>query len=289
MKKVFDLDMVAHLFANQSQEEARNSNNSFYFKGDTIYSYGSHFPIAKHILNKNGDSGVLFTTDSYSNSTAKHISITRSACSHLNIIYCGSPKNNHQENIGQFENDIKNCLAGMDRARKLERYIEPAKRVFADCKKYCDFFGLEVPKKIIRLIEIAENGQYAEYLSRERKRIEYEKKIEEQKELNEFNKNLKEWRKGEGHRIYGKITGFDYLRFNGKRIETSQGVEIPVDTAKKSFNYIIKMVKSGGCDNPNFKILNWDLQKITTDNIQIGCHKIQIEEIKMIAKQMNWI
>ena len=54
-------------------------------------------------------------------------------------------------------------------------------------------------------------------------------------------------------------------------------------------NYIIKMVKSGGCDNPNFKILNWDLQKITTDNIQIGCHKIQIEEIKMIAKQMDWI
>ena len=52
MKKIHDLDMVAHLFANQSQTEARNGGNTFYFYKDTIYSFGSHFPIAKHTKNK---------------------------------------------------------------------------------------------------------------------------------------------------------------------------------------------------------------------------------------------
>jgi hypothetical protein len=38
--------MVAHLWANQSQDMARNSKGSIYFKGKVIYSYGSHWPLA---------------------------------------------------------------------------------------------------------------------------------------------------------------------------------------------------------------------------------------------------
>lgn len=54
MKTVFtDISQVAHLWANQLQESARNSGN-YYFNGDAIYSYGSHFMIAKHHTNKQG-------------------------------------------------------------------------------------------------------------------------------------------------------------------------------------------------------------------------------------------
>ena len=66
MKKVFtDISHIAHLWANQLQDEARNSGSgNFYFDGDVIYSYGSHFPIAKHVVNAKGEKAVLFTTDS---------------------------------------------------------------------------------------------------------------------------------------------------------------------------------------------------------------------------------
>ena len=49
---------------------AKNANGSLYFIGDTIYSYGYHFPIARIIQGNNPT--VLFTTRKYSVTTAKH-------------------------------------------------------------------------------------------------------------------------------------------------------------------------------------------------------------------------
>lgn len=83
LKIVVPTSQVAHLWANQLQSEARNPGGNFYFKGATIYSYGSHFPIAT-IVN---DGTVLFTELSYSNTTAKHIREARSAVSHRRIVY----------------------------------------------------------------------------------------------------------------------------------------------------------------------------------------------------------
>ena len=45
MRYVVDAPMVAHLWAHQSQDSARNGRN-FYFEGKDIYSYGSHFRCA---------------------------------------------------------------------------------------------------------------------------------------------------------------------------------------------------------------------------------------------------
>lgn len=69
MKHVFNTSEVAHIWAAQSQQSGRNAQGNFYFEGQTIYSYGRHFPIATIVGND-----VLFTDKSYSNTTAKHIS-----------------------------------------------------------------------------------------------------------------------------------------------------------------------------------------------------------------------
>ncbi len=71
--------MVAHLWANQAQTSARNATNNFFFDLDTIYSYGSHFPIARHITNKRKQKAILFTTRGYYTTTAKHIREVRGA------------------------------------------------------------------------------------------------------------------------------------------------------------------------------------------------------------------
>ena len=47
MKTVFKIDEVAHIWANQTQNEGRTSANNFYFRDRAIYSYGSHFCIAE--------------------------------------------------------------------------------------------------------------------------------------------------------------------------------------------------------------------------------------------------
>jgi hypothetical protein len=98
MKKVFSESEVAHRWANQLQYEARNKGGNFYFDGDTIYSYGRHFPIAVH-----HKGAVLFTINTYSNATSKHIREVRSAVSHKDKVYCLNPYeahiNNHHNNI----------------------------------------------------------------------------------------------------------------------------------------------------------------------------------------------
>lgn len=76
---------VAHLWANKSKQSASGSH--FYFEGDTIYSYGRHFPIARHAIHK-GKPCVLFTTDDYSSSTSRHKSYVRNAiASGIPILY----------------------------------------------------------------------------------------------------------------------------------------------------------------------------------------------------------
>lgn len=78
MRYVVEPAMVAHLWAHQSQESARNNGN-FYFEGKDIYSYGSHFRCASIERNQQGEKAYLVTTRTYSNTTAKHMSMVRNA------------------------------------------------------------------------------------------------------------------------------------------------------------------------------------------------------------------
>jgi hypothetical protein len=78
-KFVFDTGEIPHLWAHRTQEEARNRQGNLYFNGDTIYSYGSHFPIARHAANEAGERSVLLTTATYSVTTSNHCSAVRSA------------------------------------------------------------------------------------------------------------------------------------------------------------------------------------------------------------------
>lgn len=75
MKTVVSTDQVAHLWANQSQQTARNSSRNFYFDGATVFSYGSHFPIAVFSpwIDADGNKIAVFNGARYSNTTGRHI------------------------------------------------------------------------------------------------------------------------------------------------------------------------------------------------------------------------
>lgn len=81
---------VAHLWANRSRESAKGSH--FYFEGDTVYSYGPHFPIARLIkCPSTGRDLVLLTSRTYSQTTSKHRSFVLNACSHLPRVLVTDP------------------------------------------------------------------------------------------------------------------------------------------------------------------------------------------------------
>lgn len=81
IKKVFSSSQqIPHLWAHQTQDEARSSN--LFFKGKSIYSYGYHYELGRLIEYK-GKTVALVNTTGYSVTTSKHISMALSATSHL--------------------------------------------------------------------------------------------------------------------------------------------------------------------------------------------------------------
>jgi hypothetical protein len=83
MKTVFDHEMTAHVWAQQSQPSGRSSDRRMYFEGSNLYSYGPHFVLG-HIT---PDGTALLNSNGYSSSTGKHKFLAARAVSHRTVFY----------------------------------------------------------------------------------------------------------------------------------------------------------------------------------------------------------
>lgn len=308
MKKVVSESEVAHMWASQSQSEARKSNNSFYFYNRTIYSYGSHFPIA--VISEQDTNIVYFTTRTYSVTTSGHINTTSHACNHKTKIYCSNPKQAsegyHEANIKSFEQQAKSIAQSLPNSRKPEIYLNKISEQRELLKTYASHFNIDLTSPEHELvyiwIESKSGGAEAseqELKARELASIEAEKRraIKQANELKQHKKSLAIWRKFKSvHAInksalYSRSEEIDYLRFNTvtNRIETSQGVEVPLDYAKRFYMQVLETVANGKCELCGTDFLSkYQIKDINKDFIHIGCHKITIKEIKALAKQLSW-
>lgn len=292
-KQVFPNEEVAHLFANQLHDSARNPGGNLFIQDNAIWSYGRHFCIAKFATNENGERKLLFTTRSYSNTTAKQIWQVRHATNHIDKIYCPDPNDYKTTNVANFVGQIKFHLKGLVTAKKPEKYIEPAKAVYENLKKYCEFFSLDIPIEATNAIIEAENGKYKEYLQTEKARIDAEKEAQILANEKEAKLQLAKWRKFKTltRSLRHRLNDRDYLRFNveTKRVETSQNVEIPEAIAKRAYKWVKTTVKNGGCSGEcEYKILDYTVKAVSETLIEIGCHKIDVKEIDKLAKQLKW-
>lgn len=165
MKEVFSNDMVCHVWAQQSQQEGRNSTNSIFFEGDTIYSYGAHFPMARFVSKKNQKTktAVLFCSKKYSVTTSKHQRIAHSAIDKqkykiFEVPFVLSP----EKNIPYFLNRLRSAINKTKRARASRIFYPPLyewrpvsgfkkachelkeiKIILKELKEFSDFFDLK--------------------------------------------------------------------------------------------------------------------------------------------------
>lgn len=289
MKTVFtNVSEIAHLFANQTQETARNTGN-FYFNGDTIYSYGSHFPIAKHVVNEANLKGLLFTKCSYSNTTSKHIAVTKQATNHLNKIICYSVNGSKADNFSKWLRDIEEQADKLVKAKKPEIYLNAIDILINEATNYAKYFNVELPIELQNAKDITNKQTSIEYREVKTKALAV-KALKEAKEAAKKHKiELTKWLSFKTDRLYNRLD-VDYLRFNvdKKRIETTQAVQIPEQIAKEFFNTIILTIKNGGCKDCKVSLLDYQVKEINKNFIQVGCHKVEVKEINRIAKQLNW-
>jgi hypothetical protein len=151
-KQVFKTEEIPHLWAHKTQESARNSQGNLFFEGDTIYSYGHHFPIARHVTNGK-ESAILLTVREFSVATSQHKHAVRLAIPknipifHVaNIEDHGSgPK--HAMNLEERIEVIEHIISKASRARlKAEWHLGEAAAIRAEIVEYCKFFSIKAPE-----------------------------------------------------------------------------------------------------------------------------------------------
>lgn len=140
-------------------------------------------------------------------------------------------------------------------------------------------------------------GKYKEYLAEQIARMEKERKAKERLTIKLGKEELKKWLAGEIDKRWSRFDLFDYLRViertedkkHVKRIETSQGIELPIETARRDYNQVKLLLASGGCQGGcNFRILSYEVKQVNVDFIEVGCHTIKMSELDRIASILKW-
>ncbi len=255
---------VAHFWANQSKPSAKGSH--FFYEGDTIYSYGYHFPIARLITHPvTKKLAYLYNAGKYSVSTSKHQSYVRSAACHLECIPVP------QKDVTGTKSPTAKQMAVMVK--------ELAKEQASDAEK-------------------------AKEYKRESARIKRETKKKEAWAMLKYPEWLETWRKG-GPLPYGYMKHSTSIRLNPDgMIETTKGARVPASVAKKVWTLLLTAVQKETV-NPSTTAwtpfwsapeFNWGnykgvaLRRIAPGSpidLVVGCHTIPWSEIELMAQTLG--
>jgi hypothetical protein len=288
-KNLNDIQEVAHYWANKVQIEGKAGNVFFY--NETIYSYGRHFPIAKHYNN----GLILFTTRSYSVTTSGHVSMVRSAITYgANILYCHSPENpqskdNYDSAIRDIEYNLKKAIKARQRKREYLRYAEHTYNQLRELIKTFKIKGWKVPKYDFSipenvLVVMKEKERKADA---KRKRQEAKQRKQDKLDMVEFLMDVKRWKTGEIKSAYSVkhsrfINEADFCRINEDRVESMRSADIPLKEAILA----LKRIKTGksikGLQLGHYTVINYDKEALT-----IGCHKFLQSEIDYLMKELD--
>jgi hypothetical protein len=273
MKKVFQSNYEAiHTFAQRTHPEGRNQSRSVFFEGNKIYSYGYHYLLGE-FLDANT---ILINDEGYSVSTSKHINILMGATSHYNQFF------KTMVDIDYIYSHVFNYLKPkLAKARKPQKYTN---EIFALWNSLNGYINERKETKTRRrkeykqLLKFVDSLQDENALESLREWAKKEKEKKQRKEKKTLKEKLNKFYKYEID--FFRIGGIDYLRRseNGQYIETSQGVKIDIDEARRYYNIL-----ASGANMRGERIANF-ITKSFNDMLTIGCHNISKEQINKISK-----
>jgi len=307
MKRVVSSSMVAHLWANKSQSDARNATGSMFFDEGTIYSYGKHFPIAQHHTALDGSAVILFTNRTYSVTTAKHISEVRHALHHHTetLISCTDVSGiQHADNLQGMREECLVALGKASRARSHSAwYQHQAEALAAEHLAYRTAFGMALDAPLT----IAEDWKKeARGRTEAQKALEVERKKQQaviaQRRMVEKLEDLERWKTGEiivrsgfsdcpvalRVRYAEHITGQSLP----DTIQTSLGAEVPATHAKRLWLKIqnIRATGQGYTRNGHTEHVGaFAVDSIEANGtLHAGCHVIEFPAMAELAGKLGW-
>jgi hypothetical protein len=300
MRTVHPTSEIPHLWIHQTQTEAKNPGHNLYFTGTTIYSYGSHFPMAD-IVERKGKRAVMFTTRTYSVTTAKHLSQTKRAVPagmqvfEVSDIFARKV-DEHKKNLEGYRRRINEFALKSLRARTTfnkEWKHKEALALAAEASLYAVFFNLRfkpptVPaldSKLLWDMKAKEDAKRKAQNEAARER----RRLADEENLKQF---IERFRNGET--VYGGGYGAPtMLRLEGEEVVTSRGARVPASHAKRAIKFVRTVMESGQEWQRNghtFHIGPYSLDKVTaTGTVHAGCHVIEWAEIERLAPALEGV
>lgn len=282
---------VAHVWAQQKRAGARGS--SFFFEGPVIYSFGYHFPIARFIEHK-GKRAVLFTIQSYSISTSKHISVARGALYGLDIPIFDTPAPTEAPDSktmrAYYQAEIAALVEKAARARiNGEWHMSQARAIALKANEAAQFFGWRwriaeptlAPDTLAKL-----KAAHAKQVAKDKiKRAEQAKK-----EAAYGARVIREWRAGLAVRT-NNMQLPTMLRVQGDKVQTSRGAEIPAAHAGRVWRAVCEVMRTGTPYQRNGHTIHageFSIDSIGTDGtLRAGCHTIKYDELAAVAETLG--
>ncbi len=200
---------VYHLFAAQSQPEARNSSRSVWFRDTAAYSYAAEIGRI-HTHPVTGARVVLLADRTWSVTTSKHQSFLRSAVSHLptlRVKYTNPIGRERAANVTDYLERITDAQGKAKRARVAKEWWErEVAGLQAECLAYCAFFDVTPPATFdaASLAAIRAEQERVYRVERAAREAVEAKRVaaHDRKQA----KNLAKWRRGEAVEYRGSVT-----------------------------------------------------------------------------------
>jgi len=286
-KKHLTNDQVAHYWANQSYEGGSNSSRSFWFDGPNLWSY--HTKVAK----LHGNDVALFDVEGYSVTTQKQVGKAFRAASHkvwMKVLTVDPvTEKDHAGNLDNFSERIEEHLLKSSRARTNKAlHYDRAVRLVEEHNRYVDLFDLDLGKISIDQFDVGEIKKQADAA----RKLELEEEKRRKEAIREANaENLRKWLSGRTNYLNAAHLYPVMLRVvDGGKVNTSKGVTIGNDTARKLWAFIQKMKgKAWKSNGQTFRIEHYRLDSVSKEgDIKAGCHSIGYAEMERIAEQLGF-
>jgi hypothetical protein len=285
----------AHAWAHQLSPNGHASN--LYFEGPTIFSYGSHFPIATLDENR-----VFFTTEGYSVSTSKHKCRVHSAVSHLKIVYVkhvplgtdpASDESFIRKNIEDWISEIQHFIITLDKYPRRLSLLKEIDYLISLLRTFIGELGISPDDNLQQVLDHPSLNAIAELnaarklkaAKAEQKRLALLSKL--------FTGLLTAWRtdlncNGSLHNPID--SNLAYLRWNDhiQCVETSKGIQVPLEVAKKCYDFLHSVLPEG-CSDCDFSLMGFQINSVSPEYLNVGCHKIAMNEVTDIARELEWI
>lgn len=300
---------ICHLWANQSQNEARDSNRRISFYGTELYSYGVKiaelFP--SHSI-------AMVTTRNYSHTTSKHQRYLRDALLSRYTIIEAYDSFRPERIIHHFNEQLEIQISKLKNARTPAKYLVEIDKQLKNAERYLQNFSYiytdsftrageerfyqqltELIEAQSKFVDSADSKALAKAYTQDKETKENEKR-EQMRE--EFNRRVKAWQNHERDdkdqpitipqsqiQIMVSETDFARLSKDGTQFESHRGARIPKEHGLALFRMIKAFVTEGKEVILPISIGQYTLGRVDKEgDCVIGCHRFSYTELERVYK-----